>query len=39
MLALLGFLIGGLTSWIALKMLHWDKEEKAKKIKEDTETK
>ncbi len=37
MLALIGFLFGGLTSWIALKMLRWDKEEEVEEIKEDRE--
>jgi hypothetical protein len=27
MLALIGFVIGGLTTWVAFKMISWDKEE------------
>ena len=37
MLALVGFLIGSLTIWIALKMLRWEKEEEVKDIIEDRE--
>jgi len=37
MLALIGFLVGALTSWIALKMLRWGDQEEVKEIKEDRE--
>lgn len=37
MLALIGFLMGGLTFWIAQRMIRWGNEEEVKEIKEDRE--
>lgn len=38
MLALVGFLVGALTVWIAVKMMAWEKEPEVKDIIEETET-
>lgn len=37
MLIFVGFIIGALTSWLAMKMLSWGREEEVKEIKEDAE--
>ena len=33
--ALLGFVVGLITSWVSLRMLRWEKEDEVKEIAED----